>query len=274
MKNVPALAVLYYEIVPGQQLFSLLRQLNVPFIDIDLKSVEITKELSLIESTCKKLEQDNIKLLLVAFGSRGDYQQIISSCNLPIIALPLNVGPDERMQVPLNLPHFEPDDYKNAALFSARFLRSEIDDVSVRMKQIEPKSRLKAAAAAVIVQTYPDEIKQKMKKAWDDNQYQQVIDTAADYDILHREELDAKITQIPNPECALIGGGHVASDTEAKIISPFLFKVEGIDEYFPSASEAMAAYRKLHEIKGNDVKHVFKKSHVLESSLMPKVEEE
>ncbi len=129
-----------------------------------------------------------------------------------------------------------------------------------------PQDRTKKSAAALLEMNYPEKLKVKMRDAFTEGKYKEVMEMAANHDLTNRESLDSKISQLPNPDFKVIKGNVIemtGGDLEGKKISPFLFKAEGIDDTFTSAAEAIAAYKKKNNINTPDSsKHQIKKSHL------------
>jgi len=129
-----------------------------------------------------------------------------------------------------------------------------------------PEDRVKKSAAALLEMNYPENLKTKMRDAFTEGRYKDILEMAANHDLSNRESLDSKITQIPNPDFKMIKGNVIemtTGDVDANKISPFLFKAEGIDDTFTSAAEAITAYKKKNNISMPDSsKHQIKKNHM------------
>lgn len=164
------------------------------------------------------------------------------------------------------------------------------------------EQRKKAAAEMLLKCVYPNDILEKMISAFQDGDFDKVQSIASQHDIKKREELDSKITMFPNPDfqediditkineeikekfldilasdklSRLLEQGEQITlrNEELSKLEPvecedtnprFLFKVEGIDEVFKSASKAIKAYRQmLGEPQDKDKEHKFRRTIVL-----------
>ncbi len=146
-------------------------------------------------------------------------------------------------------------------------VKTEVEEIPKPLKTEEQINEQMRNAAHVLMQSsgYPAKIKDLMRKAWSSDDYQQVMDIAASHDVVSREQLDDKITQLPNPNFALLEGNvrEVNPSLSAEQISPYLFKAEGIKETFTSASDAVAAYKMKNKIAIPDsTRHSFRKNHI------------
>lgn len=148
-------------------------------------------------------------------------------------------------------------------------------------------SNLKAAADMFMsdLSRYPNEVGNKMQSAFDSEDYQSVLDIAANHDMKKRNSLDKKVTMHPNPDFTMRNIDTLEEvdpplsvmwedlDYRSKSIlcqaflgdekhalnyewhyegdklqhSPmFYFTAEGIDDKFASAADAVKAYRIKH----------------------------
>lgn len=136
----------------------------------------------------------------------------------------------------------------------------------IHLKQ-PPSENLKKSAAALMEMKYPAGVKDNMRDAFLAGKYQDVQEIAANHDLVTREKMDTKITQIPNPDFKMIKGNVVEMSQEGKDsdkqISPYLFKAEGIDRTFTSAAAAISAYKEKNNITLPDTrKHQIRKNHI------------
>ena len=95
---------------------------------------------------------------------------------------------------------------------------------------------------------YPPELTNQIREAYEKNEYQRVLDLAAEHDIGSRETLDDKINIVANPNY----------DPR-----PVLFQIEGVEGNFDSASQAVAAYREQHS-PDSVQRHKFAANHIPE----------
>jgi hypothetical protein len=91
-------------------------------------------------------------------------------------------------------------------------------------------------AASVIVNGggYPEHIQEKIRTAYDAEDFQQVVDLAAEHDIPGREALDAKIKMIPNPSFKeAVNRDSIQDKVVGNLIDSLLGRMDGmqIDRY-------------------------------------------
>lgn len=155
---------------------------------------------------------------------------------------------------------------------------------------------LKNAATVVLNSDYPEDVKLKLQAAYDAEQYQQVLDLAAEHDVPVREELDSKIKMIPNTNFKVPDEQELEEQVMDNLLNAanrllhpeqvppnereemerllregrmyeveeeeprFLFEVEGIDGQFKSAAKAIAAYQEKQGKGQVKAKHSFKRN--------------
>lgn len=140
------------------------------------------------------------------------------------------------------------------------------ETIHLKAPPAPPEERIRKSATALLEMIYPQDVKDNMQTAFTEGRYKDVLDIAATYDVLSRENLDSKITQIPNPDFELIKGNVIevtSGSLDRKVVSPYLFKADGIEDTFTSAAEAVVAYKNKNNIKIPDTsKHQIKKRHV------------
>lgn len=141
--------------------------------------------------------------------------------------------------------------------------------VPIHLKQPPGENaNAKASATALLEMTYPAKVKDRMREAFTSGEYQDVLEIAANHDLVTRESLDHKIKQIPNPDFKLIKGNVIEmteenEEEDTKQVAPYLFQAEGIERTFTSATAAISAYKEKHNIKTPDTtKHKIRKNHV------------
>ncbi len=154
------------------------------------------------------------------------------------------------------------------------------------MNIIRHKQNVKNAADMMMnkFDDFPEEILSLMKVHYEKEEYQEILDLVAKNDVPKRESLASKITMFPNPdfkedvdfeaiqiqtEKALDdfierwSRGEI--DLTAEIAHEkieetprFLFKAEGIDGTFNSASQAIIAWKNKNTPSSEPNKHSFK----------------
>lgn len=155
---------------------------------------------------------------------------------------------------------------------------------------------LENAARVILKSDYPTRIKLEMQTAFDQERYQDVLDLAAEHDVPGREELDRKISMIPNPNFKIPDEESIEEavmenllNAANRLLNPesvpatereemekqlkegrmyeveedeprFLFTVEGVEGTFKSAAKAIAAYQEKQGKGKVKAKHSFKRN--------------
>ncbi len=179
-------------------------------------------------------------------------------------------------------------------------------------KQGKIKQRQRSAAQMLLKSKgYPTAIKNKMKIAFDNGDFVSVQETAANYDIQSREELDAKISMIRNPDFRAMDVNDIQDEIEHDFFEklstdfdidrllkegeeyslrqkelesiqpheventnfPVLFKAEGVDGSFTTASKAIQAYKESKGMQVDTESHKFRKTLVYTGDLELKIKE-
>lgn len=115
---------------------------------------------------------------------------------------------------------------------------------------------------------YPENVMARMHESFHAEQYQQVMQIAADFDILRREKLEDKITLVP-PDRTYVESLMDSEDLPRDVaehraildgkLKEATYRAEGLEEEFASAAEAIEAYKKANNIPIPDKsKHTFK----------------
>lgn len=166
------------------------------------------------------------------------------------------------------------------------------------MTDLHVIQRQKAAAEMLMKCGYPQNVLDEMRRAYNLGDYNRVQEIAGKHDIRGREDLDAKISMVANPnfkeeidvqklnneikdrfvefltlqsmdelergEAVKLSENQLSQmqqPSEVEDPNPrYLFKVEGIDAEFASASKAMIAYKEKHGLAPKPTVHSFRRT--------------
>jgi len=174
------------------------------------------------------------------------------------------------------------------------------EDIQKKQEKIKTRQAL-SAQMLLNSKGYPTAIINKMQTAFDNEDFLLVQEIAANYDIQAREALSTKITMIRNPEFKKMDIGDIQDELESNLFEklstgsdvdrlleieqecllkqkelesvPILFKADGVDESFTTASQAIKAYKEFKGIQTNVEKHQFRKAIVHTGDLEAKIRE-
>jgi len=219
-----------------KQCFTLLRQTGLTFQTFIMSA---HRDPDKVRSFAIEARNKGFQVIIAAAGLAAALPGAIAAyTDLPVIALPLEVGPLKGIDAFLSSVQMPPgtpvlsvgiNNCKNAVLAAARILALQHLEIHDRIEMASDQHREKKAAEMLIKgkDMYPYKEQGRLMEAWYNKEYRRVMEIAAELDVPAREFLDDKIEQL---------------DDEG-------FHIEGVRGEFPSASEAAQAYYDKHKIK-------------------------